>query len=94
MLGANLAASTDVNSTSGFYRGGYEDFAGVYGGVFRQHPVPRDRTAIGALSIVDLERHSGARLHALQPHELQRARRRRAMTGSGTLSQLDVHACC
>jgi hypothetical protein len=39
MLGGNLAAHTRVDSTSGFYRGGHQGFAGGYGGLFVNIPV-------------------------------------------------------
>lgn len=39
MFGGGLAARTDVNSTSGFYRGEYRSFTGAYGGVFVNIPV-------------------------------------------------------
>lgn len=90
MLGANLAASAEVNSTSGFYRGGYEDFAGIYGGVFANIPfaatgpraVPFQSWIWSVSPMLDFMRSSRMSYNGLGGGA--------PVTGSGTLSQLDV----
>ena len=41
MFGGDFVGHTGVNSTSGFYQGGYGGFAGIYGGLFADVPFAR-----------------------------------------------------
>ena len=89
MFGGDFAGHTGVNSTSGFYHGGYDGFAGIYGGLSAD--IPFARTGSQAVTfqswiwsvdpVVDVMHSSGLHYSGTGGGF--------PVTGSGSLSQFD-----